>query len=256
VHAAILLPRSIATVQAHTKLTCLVLGRDDFVQMLGPLQKLMEREKSPQVRRAGVWWGPWKAAEGRGKQPQQQAAAPLQAGLRALSAANARLLFPSPFPYPQVIAQRLSKLATFKRHGAGLTRAPAEVLLKRQKRGRNGEIVWEVVRARGHLDEVQELTRGGSKLGERRRRGAGGGSWGRSRACSCTAGAPAVPDRQPVTDLTPAPSLAHPLSLPLLQRSSPTTGASAPARRSRRPRAAATAWTRRPSPAPARRCPR
>lgn len=39
-----------ATVQAHTKLTCLVLGRDDFTAMLGPLQRLMEREKSPQVR--------------------------------------------------------------------------------------------------------------------------------------------------------------------------------------------------------------
>lgn len=102
-----------ATVQAHTKLTCLALGREEFVQLLGPLQKLMEREKSPQV-----------------------------------------------------IAQRLSKLATFKRHGAGHGRQPAEVLIKRRKRGRNGEPAWEVVRARGHLDEVQELKRGGSKLEE------------------------------------------------------------------------------------------
>lgn len=38
-----------ATVQAHTKLTCLALARDEFTQLLGPLQKLMEREKSPQV---------------------------------------------------------------------------------------------------------------------------------------------------------------------------------------------------------------
>jgi hypothetical protein len=39
-----------ATVQAHTKLTCLALAREEFVQLLGPLQKLMEREKSPQAR--------------------------------------------------------------------------------------------------------------------------------------------------------------------------------------------------------------
>lgn len=39
-----------ATVQAHTKLTCLALAREEFTQLLGPLQKLMEREKSPQVR--------------------------------------------------------------------------------------------------------------------------------------------------------------------------------------------------------------
>lgn len=122
----------IATVQAHTALTCLALGRDDFVRMLGPLQKLMEREKSPQV-----------------------------------------------------VAQRLSKLATFRRHHHGAAggpgRAPAEVLLKRRRGGGGAGGVgggqqqseaWEVVRARGHLDEVQELTSGGSKLGERARGGA------------------------------------------------------------------------------------
>ncbi|GBF87745.1 cyclic nucleotide dependent kinase [Raphidocelis subcapitata] len=103
----------IATVVAHTRLSCLALGREDFVNMLGPLQRLMEREKSPQV-----------------------------------------------------IAQRLNRLATFKRHGAAHGRAPAEVLIRRRRRGRNGEAGWEVVRARGHLDEVQELTRGGSKLEE------------------------------------------------------------------------------------------
>jgi cGMP-dependent protein kinase 2 len=57
-------------------------------------------------------------------------------------------------------------LATFKRQGTGHSRAPAEVLIKRRRRGKSGEPAWEVVRARGHLDEVQELTRGGSKLGE------------------------------------------------------------------------------------------
>lgn len=34
---------------------------------------------------------------------------------------------------------------------------PAEVLVKRKKRVRGGGETWEVVRARGHLDEVQEL---------------------------------------------------------------------------------------------------
>lgn len=67
---------------------------------------------------------------------------------------------------PQVIAQRLSKLGTFKKTGAP-ERQPAEVLIKRRKRGRNGEVQWEVVRARGHLDEVVEMRKGGSKLGER-----------------------------------------------------------------------------------------
>ena len=32
-----------------------------------------------------------------------------------------------------------------------------QVLIKRRKRGRTGVETWEVVRARGHLDEVQEL---------------------------------------------------------------------------------------------------
>lgn len=66
---------------------------------------------------------------------------------------------------PQVIAQRLSKLGTFKKTGAP-GRLPAEVLIKRRKRGRNGEVSWEVVRARGHLDEVLEMRKGGTKLGE------------------------------------------------------------------------------------------
>ena len=34
---------------------------------------------------------------------------------------------------------------------------PLQVLIKRRKRGRTGVETWEVVRARGHLDEVQEL---------------------------------------------------------------------------------------------------
>ena len=34
---------------------------------------------------------------------------------------------------------------------------PAEVLVKRRKRVRGASETWEIVRARGHLDEVQEL---------------------------------------------------------------------------------------------------
>lgn len=96
-------PRA-ATVEAHTRLVCLTLKRDTFVEILGPLQQLMAREKSPQV-----------------------------------------------------VAQRMSRLQP---RGAHSHRPPAEVLIKRKKRTRNGD-QWEVVRARGHLDEVQELRRGG-----------------------------------------------------------------------------------------------
>lgn len=45
--------------------------------------------------------------------------------------------------------------------GLGI-RMPAEVLIKRKKKGRTGDSTWEVVRAKGHLDEVQELRKGGS----------------------------------------------------------------------------------------------
>lgn len=38
-----------ATVEAYTKLICLTLKRDTFTEILGPLEKLMTREKSPQV---------------------------------------------------------------------------------------------------------------------------------------------------------------------------------------------------------------
>ncbi len=39
----------IATVEAYTKLTCLTLKRATFTELLGPMEKLMTREKSPQV---------------------------------------------------------------------------------------------------------------------------------------------------------------------------------------------------------------
>lgn len=39
----------IASVEAQTRLICLTLRRDVFVEILGPLEQLMTREKSPQV---------------------------------------------------------------------------------------------------------------------------------------------------------------------------------------------------------------
>ncbi|CAK0742420.1 hypothetical protein CVIRNUC_001395 [Coccomyxa viridis] len=92
-------PRA-ASIEATTHLKCLVLARDRFVEILGPLYSIMQREKSPAV-----------------------------------------------------VTQRLMKLQT-KGTPAHL---PAEVLVKRRKRVRGGGEAWEVVRARGHLDEVQEL---------------------------------------------------------------------------------------------------
>lgn len=38
-----------ATVEALTELTVLFLGRDHFTELLGPLQDIMQRDKSPQV---------------------------------------------------------------------------------------------------------------------------------------------------------------------------------------------------------------
>lgn len=56
-----------------------------------------------------------------------------------------------------VVTQRLMRLQS----RGGPSRVPAEVLVRRQRRSRSkGTDVWEVVRARGHLDEVLEL-RGG-----------------------------------------------------------------------------------------------
>ena len=86
--------------EATTRLVCLVLARDTFVAILGPLEALMAREKSVAV-----------------------------------------------------VSQRLARLAS---KGAG-PHMPAEVLIKRRRRSRAGGDAWEVVRARGHLDEVQAL---------------------------------------------------------------------------------------------------
>lgn len=98
-----------ATVEAYTKLVCLTLKRETFIDILGPLEQLMSREKSKEVT-----------------------------------------------------AQRMAKLQP---KAVGAHRLPAEVLIRRKKKARTGE-QWEVVRARGHLDEVQELRKGGTKLGK------------------------------------------------------------------------------------------
>ncbi|EFJ48149.1 hypothetical protein VOLCADRAFT_81219 [Volvox carteri f. nagariensis] len=60
----------------------------------------------------------------------------------------------------QVVAQKMAKLQP---RGSNVHRPLADVLIKRKKKGRNGD-TWEVVRARGHLDEVSELRKGGTKL--------------------------------------------------------------------------------------------
>ena len=90
-----------ASVEALTDLVCLTLDRATFTAVLGPLQQLMSREKSPAV-----------------------------------------------------VTQRLMRLQS----RGGPSRVPAEVLVRRQRRSRSrGTDVWEVIRARGHLDEVLEL---------------------------------------------------------------------------------------------------
>lgn len=101
-------PRA-ATVEAITGLTCLALKRDTFVDILGPLEDLMRREKSPEV-------------------------------------CTTRLL-------------KLEAKGT-------PSHLPAEVNVKRRKRTKNSTETWEIVRARGHLDEVRDLRRGGTKLGD------------------------------------------------------------------------------------------
>ncbi len=57
----------------------------------------------------------------------------------------------------QVVTQRLMKLAT---KGTPV-HLPAEVIIRRRKRVRNSSgpstDTWEMVRARGHLDEVEQL---------------------------------------------------------------------------------------------------
>lgn len=90
-----------ASVEAVTSLVCLTLDRATFTAVLGPLQQLMSREKSPAV-----------------------------------------------------VTQRLMKLQS----RGGPSRVPAEVMVRRRRRSRSkGTDVWEVIRSRGHLDEVLEL---------------------------------------------------------------------------------------------------
>lgn len=90
--------------EAVSALVCLTLGRATFTAVLGPLQQLMSREKSPAV-----------------------------------------------------VTQRLMKLQS----RGGPSRVPAEVMVRRRRRSKSkGTDVWEVIRARGHLDEVLELRSG------------------------------------------------------------------------------------------------
>lgn len=96
-----------ATVEAITDLACLALKRETFVDILGPLEELMRREKSPEV-------------------------------------CTTRLL-------------KLEAKGT-------PSHLPAEVRVKRRKHTKNSMESWETIHARGHLDEVKELRKGGTKL--------------------------------------------------------------------------------------------
>ena len=62
----------------------------------------------------------------------------------------------------QVVTQRLMKLQT----KGSPVHLPAEVIIRRRKRvkaaGGGSSDQWEMVRARGHLDEVEELKAAGS----------------------------------------------------------------------------------------------
>jgi len=100
-------PRA-ASIEAITDLTCLALNRDTFVDILGPLEDLMKREKSPEV-----------------------------------------------------VTSRLLQLET-----KAPSHLPAEINVRRLKRLRHGAETWEMVRAKGHMDEVRELRKGGVKLGD------------------------------------------------------------------------------------------
>jgi cGMP-dependent protein kinase 2 len=123
-------PRT-ASVVAVTRLVCLTLGRDDFISMLGPLEALMAREKSPQV-----------------------------------------------------VGARLMKLAS----RGGPSRQQALVHIKRRRYSRSqGQWVWELVRAVGHLDEVLELKTAAAAAAE----GEGGGGGAPTPAPAPAGGAPA-----------------------------------------------------------------
>lgn len=62
---------------------------------------------------------------------------------------------------PQVVNTRLLKLQA----KGTPTSLPGEVHVKRKKRSKNGVETWEIVRAKGHMDEILELRRGGTKIG-------------------------------------------------------------------------------------------
>ena len=55
----------------------------------------------------------------------------------------------------QVVTQRLLKLQT----KGTPSHLPAWVHIKRRKKNKKGQPFWEVVHAKGHLDEVQALSR-------------------------------------------------------------------------------------------------
>lgn len=62
---------------------------------------------------------------------------------------------------PHVVNTRLLKLQA----KGTPTSMPGEIHIKRKKRSKNGVETWEIVRAKGHMDEILELRKGGTKIG-------------------------------------------------------------------------------------------
>jgi hypothetical protein len=174
--------RSMATVEAYTpKLVCLTLKRDTFTEILGPLEQVMAREKSNQVRGA-VW--PLLVTSAGGKCCPRKLPDVGQAWLLGCGRGKpCTCCSPKGLArcgsVSQVVAQKMAKLQP---RGGRVERPVADVVIQRKKKGRNGQPdQYEKIRARGHLDEVLELRKGGTKLGAWALAGCRGGPVGRSR---------------------------------------------------------------------------
>lgn len=130
--------RRVATVKAATNLVVLSLDRYTFVNVLGPLQDIMNKEKSAEVRYLGT------------------AACCASCSPQGTRGAKHSLLFVATSPCAlQNVNQRMAKL---KPSGSAAMRRPtADVIIKADA----GRLV---ITAKGHLDEVQELRRGGTKI--------------------------------------------------------------------------------------------
>ena len=152
-----------ASVDAVTALTVVCLARNRFVELLGPMEQIMQREKSDQVTAL---------TESSIHHVNHDILYPVHnptacmCRLTQLFSKGGNLGEPDfsgiheghgLLLCVQVVTQRLMKLAT---KGTPV-HLPAEVIIRRRKRVRNSNgpstDTWEMVRARGHLDEVEQL---------------------------------------------------------------------------------------------------